>query len=266
MLDNFGRKISYLRISVTDRCNFRCVYCMPETGADFVPHDRIMSFEEILRVAQAAVKAGIRKVRLTGGEPLTRRDIVTLVNLLSRLDGVDVLAMTTNGALLDKFARRLKRGGLSRVNVSLDTLDPIRFAERSRGGDIKKVLNGLVAAKAAGLEPIKLNCVVKESAQEPDALAVAEFAKLHGFEARFIRQMNIEDGTYWVVQGGTGGDCSQCNRLRLTSDGLIKPCLFSDLAYDVRELGPEEAIRQAIGAKPKEGRHSRVNKFHSIGG
>jgi len=239
---------------------------MPQTGADFLPHDRIMSFEEILQVARAATDVGIRKVRLTGGEPLTRRDIVTLVNLLSRLDGVDELTMTTNGALLDKFARRLKRGGLDRINVSLDTLDPARFAEKSRGGDIEKVLRGLMAAKAAGLSPIKLNCVVKQSSQEPDARSVAEFADLHGFEARFIRQMNIEDGTYWVVEGGTGGDCSQCNRLRLTSDGMIRPCLFSDLQFDVRKLGPKEAIRQAIGAKPKEGHHSKVNKFHSIGG
>ena len=266
MLDSFGRKISYLRISVTDRCNFRCVYCMPETGADFLPHDRIMSFEEIVRVARAAVEAGISKIRLTGGEPLSRRDIVTLVNLLSRLDGVQDLAMTTNGTLLDKFARRLRRGGLNRVNVSLDTLDPVRFAEKSRGGDLERVIKGLMAAKASGLSPIKLNCVVKESSQEPDARAVADFARLHGFEARFIRQMNIEDGSYWVVEGGTGGDCSRCNRLRLSSDGMIKPCLFSDLAFDVREQGPREAIRQAIGAKPKEGQHSKDNKFHSIGG
>jgi len=265
VFDKFGRRIHYLRISVTDRCNLRCVYCMPEEGVPLIRHEDVLSFEEIVGVTRAAVAMGVDKVRLTGGEPLVRRDIVALVSMLDKIEGIADLAMTTNGTLLDAFAAPLAIAGLQRVNVSLDALDPKRYAVLTRGGDVQRVLDGLAAARAAGLEPIKLNCVVRASSREPDAQAVATFAHENGFAVQFIRRMNLSKGEFSSVEGGAGGDCPRCNRLRLSSNGFIRPCLFSDLEFSVRELGPEEAIRRAVEYKPESGRTSQ-NRFHAIGG
>ena len=266
MLDRFDRKINYLRISVTDRCNLRCVYCMPEGGVALLSHDDILSFEEILEVTRTAVQMGIDKVRLTGGEPLVRRNIVTLTSMVAGVPGIRDYAMTTNGLLLAELARPLFEAGLHRVNVSLDTLDPARYTDITRGGDLARVLAGIDAAAAAGLTPVKLNCVVRESSSEPDARQVAEFAAERGLKVRFIRRMDTAAGQFWPVEGGTGGDCTRCNRLRLASNGIIVPCLFSDLAFSVRELGAREAIRRAVEAKPEAGTTSRNNKFCRIGG
>jgi GTP 3',8-cyclase len=266
MFDRFDRKIHYLRISVTDRCNLRCVWCMPEEGVELLPHDQVLSFEEILEVTSAAVEMGIDKVRLTGGEPLIRRDIVKLVAMLSALEGINDLAMTTNGILLQALAGPLKAAGLMRVNVSLDAMEADRYRELTRGGDIRQVLEGLHAARKAGLSPIKLNCVVEKSSAEPDARAVAGFAAEQGYEARFIRRMDVYKAEFSVVEGGTGGDCRQCNRLRLSSDGMIRPCLFCDAAFSVRELGARDAIRQAVAAKPEAGQTGRHSGLYAIGG
>ena len=174
--------------------------------------------------------------------------------------------MTTNGTLLAGFAADLARAGLHRVNVSLDAVDPDRFREITRGGDVRAVFEGLAAARDAGLTPIKLNCVVAESADEPDARDVADYARREGLEVRFIREMDFGEGAFSVVEGGSGGDCPRCNRLRLSSDGRIRPCLFSDLTFGVRELGPAEAIRQAVAAKPEQGRPCSHNWIRGIGG
>jgi len=266
MLDRFNRRIEYLRISVTDRCNLRCRYCMPESGVKLLPHDKILSFEEILSVVRAAVKMGINKIRLTGGEPLVRQDIVELVAMLADVDRIGDYAMTTNGIFLEEFAAPLAKAGLHRVNVSLDALNPQRYRWITRGGDVRRVLAGIEAAKSAGLVPVKLNCVVERSPDEPDAKEVAAFAKAKGLDVRFIRRMNLETGQFWQVHGGTGGDCKLCNRLRLSSDGLLRPCLFTDLVFNVRELGPQEAIRRAVEAKPESGRNSKTSTFYGIGG
>ncbi len=266
MFDRFERRINYLRISVTDRCNLRCVWCMPEEGVELLPHDQVLSFEEILEVTRVAVDMGVNKVRLTGGEPLIRRDIVDLVAMLSALEGISDLAMTTNGILLQALAHPLKRAGLMRVNVSLDAMDPERYRELTRGGDIRQVLEGLHAARKAGLSPIKINCVVEKSSSEPDARAVARFAEEQGYEARYIRRMDVYKAEFSVVEGGTGGDCRQCNRLRLSSDGMIMPCLFSHAAFSVRQLGEREAIRQAVEAKPESGQTGRHSGLYAIGG
>jgi len=266
MFDRFNRKIHYLRISVTDRCDQRCIYCRQKDGTPLISKKDVLSFEEIFKVTQKAVEMGIDKVRLTGGEPLVRQDIVTLVSMLSQIEGIKDFAMTTNGTNLNRFADALFRAGLQRVNISLDTLDPARYREITRNGDIKYVLRGIEAAKKAGFSPIKINCVIQNSSKEKDAREVTSFAKKNGMEVRFIRKMNIERGMFWPVEGGTGGDCKQCNRLRLSSDGKIFPCLFSDIAFSVRELGTEEAIRQAVKAKPKSGLPSKHNGFNAIGG
>ena len=265
MYDRFSRRIDYLRISVTDRCNLRCVYCMPEKGVPLIRHEDVLSYEEIAGVARTAVTMGVAKVRLTGGEPLVRRGIETLVAMLARIEGIRDLAMTTNGALLAGFAGPLAEAGLHRVNVSLDALHPERYAAITRDGDVHRVLAGIEAALAAGLNPVKLNCVVKDSPEEPDARDVARYAGELGIEVRFIRRMTLSSGDFSVVIGGAGGDCPRCNRLRLSSDGMVRPCLFSDLAFSVRELGAREAIRRAVEAKPESGKTSGA-KFHEIGG
>ncbi len=266
MLDRFNRKINYLRISVTDRCNLRCRYCMPDNDPRMLRHEDILRFEEIQQVVAVAAGSGISKVRLTGGEPLVRKDITDLVSMIASVPGVEDLSMTTNAVLLDRFALPLKAAGLQRINVSLDTVDPGKFREITRGGELSKVFQGIKAAKAAGLNPIKINCVVKKGAERKDTEAVAAYCEKNGLEIRYIQQMDLEKGDFAVVEGGTGGDCAQCNRLRLTSDGKIKPCLFSDLAYDIRELGIQPALEMALGNKPEKGSVNQQNLFHNIGG
>ena len=266
MLDLYNRKINYLRISVTDRCNLRCRYCMPEDGVCMVEHKEILSYEEIQQVVAVAVPLGIDKIRLTGGEPLVRKDIVELVRMIAAVEGVKDIAITTNGVLLEKFAQPLADAGLHRVNVSLDTINPQKFYEITRGGDIQKVLDGIEAARQAGLSPIKINCVIQKSADEPDAMAVREYCITNGLQARFISQMDLTTGHFGIVDGGTGGDCTNCNRLRITPTGKMKPCLFSDLEYDIRKLGIRKAIEGALFAKPEKGTVNLSNCFHNIGG
>jgi len=266
MFDRFNRHISYLRISVTDRCNLRCRYCMPEGGIQLLHHNDILTFEEIVSVIKAGVSLGIRKIRLTGGEPLVRKGIVDLVSMISAIEGIHDLGMTTNGMLLEEYAGMLKAAGLSRVNVSLDTLDPLRYRFITRGGDITRVLAGINAARAAGLDPVKINCVVTRSSDETDAASVKVFAKNEGLQVRFISQMDLESGEFGIVEGGEGGNCAICNRLRLTANGMLKPCLFSEQEFSVRELGPEQAFLSALHAKPLKGCFNRTGSFYGIGG
>ncbi len=266
MLDRYNRHINYLRISVTDRCNLRCHYCMPEKDPCLLSHDDILRFEEIRQVVAVAVPLGINKVRLTGGEPLVRKDIVELVSMIASVPGVEDLAMTTNATLLEKFAQPLAQAGLKRINISLDTVDADKFRQITRGGDINKVFRGMAAARAAGLHPIKINCVVKEGQDNTDAELVRLYGEKEGMEVRFIQEMDLEKGHFGVVDGGTGGDCKACNRLRLTSNGKVKPCLFSELEYDIRELGIQKAIEMALQNKPVKGTVNKMNAFHNIGG
>jgi cyclic pyranopterin phosphate synthase len=239
---------------------------MPEEGIKLLSHNDILTFDEITDFVKAAVDRGIKKVRLTGGEPLVRRGIVTLVSMLSSIDGISDLSMTTNGVLLGQYAEDLKKAGLQRVNISLDTVDPIRFEYISRNGALKEVLEGIEAAVKAGLTPVKINCVVKESANEPDAASVTEYCIKNGLEIRYIRQMDLVKGHFYVVDGGTSGDCSICNRLRLTSNGKLKPCLFNDIEFDIRELGFERALELATEHKPECGTLNRTGDFYNIGG
>ena len=266
MIDRFGRKISYLRISVTDRCNLRCCYCMPQEGIELLKHSDILSFEEIIEVTKTAVDMGIIKIRLTGGEPLVRRGILNLVKAIGTIKGIEDFAMTTNGILLAQHAQALADTGLKRVNVSLDTINPDRYRQLTRCGDINQVFAGIKAAQKAGLNPIKLNCVVGRFSKESDAQEVKEFGKSNGLQVRIIREMFFETGCFSVVEGGGGGDCARCNRLRLSSDGRIYPCLFSDISFNVRQLGSKQALRQAVAGKPEAGGPCTHNLMHRIGG
>jgi cyclic pyranopterin phosphate synthase len=266
MFDSYNRNIHYLRISVTDRCNLRCTYCMPAEGIRLLQHSDILSYEEIVDIASVAVRLGINKIRITGGEPLTRKGIDSLVRLLSGIPGLQDLAMTTNGTLLEKFAPALKEAGLHRVNISLDTTDPEKYRILTRGGDVNEVFKGIEAALINNLKPVKINCVIKHSRREEDAVSVAAYARETGVEVRYIHQMDLRNGHYSVVEGGDGGDCARCNRLRLTADGKIKPCLFSDLSFDTRVIGAEEAILLAVGKKPASGTINCSGHFYNIGG
>lgn len=266
MYDRFNRHINYLRISVTDRCNLRCHYCMPEEGIHLMNHTDILSFEEITDVVKVAVNEGIDKFRITGGEPLVRKDIVTLISLIAAVSGVNDLSMTTNGILLEELARPLKKAGLQRVNISLDTMNPEKFSEITRGGDINKVLRGIQAAKDAGFKPVKINCVVFKSSKEDDALAVKEYCRTNNLQVRFIHQMNLESGEFSVVEGGNGGNCLQCNRLRLTANGIVKPCLFDEQEFSVREMGALNALLGALNSKPLNGCSNSKGSFYNIGG
>jgi cyclic pyranopterin phosphate synthase len=266
MLDKYNRNLNYLRISVTDRCNLRCRYCMPEEGIKLLRHEDILSFDEIADFTEFAVKQGITKVRITGGEPLVRRGIVTLVNILAGIDGIKDLSMTTNGILLKQFARELKSAGLQRVNISLDTVDPEKFAYITRAGSLNDVFEGISAATNAGLVPLKINCVINKSKEEDDALGVTEYCRVNNLEIRYIRQMDLINGHFFMVEGGAGGDCHICNRLRLTSNGKLKPCLFNDIEFDIRELGYEKALNLAAEYKPECGTKNFKGKFYNIGG
>jgi cyclic pyranopterin phosphate synthase len=265
MFDSFNRRINYLRISVTDRCNLRCEYCMPAEGIQLIPRERILKFTEIAEITRVAVGMGVSKVRITGGEPLVRRRIVELVEMIAGIDGVEDFGMTTNAIALRQFAQPLRDAGLHRLNVSLDTIDPRHYRQLTRCGQLADAIAGIDAAIAAGFDPIKLNCVIQKSSDESDARGVAAFGAERGLQVRFIRKMNLAAGEFWQVEGGEGGKCSSCNRLRLSSDGKLYPCLFSDLSYDVRELGIETAIHRALEGKPESG-HKASREFTTLGG
>jgi len=239
---------------------------MPAEGIAMMQHSDILTFEEIIEVVDAAIALGVDKIRLTGGEPLVRKGITNLVQMIASKPAIHDLGMTTNGQLLEQFAQPLKEAGLHRINISLDTMNAEKYHQITRGGDIKKVLNGIDASIKAGLSPVKINCVISKSPSEPDALDVAEYGRKLGLKVRFIRQMDLEKGEFYIVDGGSGGDCSTCNRLRLTANGMIKPCLFNDMEYNVREHGAAEALKLAMGNKPSCGTINKHGEFYNIGG
>lgn len=278
--DRFGRIHDDLRISVTDRCNLRCTYCMPEEPVWF-PHEEILSYEEIVRLVRVAIRRGVRKLRLTGGEPLIRRDLPLLVRMLATEPGVEDLSLTTNGLLLDKLATRLAEAGLTRVNVSLDTLSAERYEKLTRRNVLQRVLVGLEAARDAGLAPIKVNTVLVRGVNDDEVETLVSHAREHEWELRFIEVMPLANGSTWepsqVVSGeelrrridrrwpiepeprrdahapatryrfrdgkGTVGFidsvtrpfCASCSRLRLTSDGNLRVCLYDDREVDLKK-------------------------------
>lgn len=295
MKDRYGRTIKYLRLSVTDLCNCRCVYCMGENGVPRLPHSAILSFEEIEEIVRAAVSLGVTKVRLTGGEPLVRRGIDELVRRLRGIEGVEELAMTTNGTRLTEYAEALKEAGLDRLNVSLDTLDPEKFRRITRIGELRDTLDGLDAARRAGFERIKLNTVLMGGVNDDEIAEIAALAKDGAFDVRFIELMPIGECTDWdrrrflpaervleyLPKGervpsdgvaelwrpagfcGTVGlirplshrFCADCDRIRVTADGCLKPCLHSAREIPLRGKHGEALVRtiaEGMQAKPRE--------------
>ena len=302
--DSFQRPINYLRISVTDRCNLRCVYCMPEEGIPFIDHAEILTFEEIIRIVKAAAELGITKVRLTGGEPLVRAGLSSLIKMIARIKTIEDIALTTNGILLAEKAAELKAAGLKRVNISLDTLKPERFKPITRcNNELEDVLAGIKAAESAGLHPVKLNMVVMAGINDDEVIDFARKTITDGWNVRFIELMpftsdgktdshfvSVTDikkrldplgkmepykhtagagpakyfrfpganGTVGFITPVTEHFCFSCNRLRLTSDGKLRPCLLSDNEIDLKQplrhnVSHEEIkklIEQAVEMKP----------------
>ena len=191
MFDSYNRDINYLRISVTDRCNLRCTYCMPKEGLSKIGHDDILRYEEIFRVVKISAKVGITKIRITGGEPLVRRGIVDFIASLRSVGNIDDISLTTNGVLLEAFAHGLFHAGMRRINVSLDSLDPLKYAEITRGGDLTAVLRGIAAAHQAGFSPIKINTVAIKGFNDDEILDFARQTLAMPYQIRFIELMPV---------------------------------------------------------------------------
>lgn len=270
MLDRFDREIHYLRVSVTDRCNLRCVYCMPEAGIVLKRHRDIISYENILVLVRAAAELGIDKVRLTGGEPLVRKGVSYLVKRIKAIPGIKELVMTTNGVLLSKMAAELKEAGLDRLNISLDTIDPGKYKKITRIGDITHVLDGIDAAAAAGFKNTKINVVIIPGFNDSDndVAAMKKFCKSRGLLLQRINHyslMNLKSINE-DYQAERPLSCSQCNRIRLTSEGKLKPCLFCDEEYDVDFNNPRKSLSIAIAKKPEHGTGCTNKQNWQIGG
>jgi cyclic pyranopterin phosphate synthase len=287
MFDRFERPITYLRISVTDKCNLRCRYCMPPEGVPLRRHEDLLTLEALAEAARAAVGLGVTKIRLTGGEPLVRRGIINLVRMIASIPGLEHLGMTTNGTLLAPRARELREAGLDSVNVSLDTLNPERYTEITRGGSIEDALAGIRAAGAAGL-PVKINMVVLGDSSREEIDAMRDFCASINARLQLInhfdltRQKGSAVGSGGENAAGSGGEnaarsgraytfdrppaCAGCNRIRLLADGTLKPCLHSDEEVRLDPARLTESLREAILAKPRLGGSCTNRSMRQIGG
>ena len=309
LLDPFNRRLNYLRISLTDRCNLRCLYCMPEGGVPKLAHEDILSYEEFLRLARLSVRLGIEKIRLTGGEPLARKGVIPFISELARIPGIKDISLTTNGVLLAEQAQVIWEAGIRRINISLDSLDPGRYARITRQDLFHQVWQGILAAEAVGFQPIKINVVALKGINEDEIPAFGRLSLEKPFHIRFIEFMPVGPETgcqaerylpgdqiltrlqalgaleplngqgldgparRWKYSGARGEIglispishhfCPSCNRLRLTADGKLRTCIFSDDETDLREAlrqgatdaQLEDIIQQAIARKPKEHPH-----------
>lgn len=265
MFDRYERDITYLRISVTDKCNLRCTYCMPAEGVPRRRHEDLLSLEQLADAARAAASLGVTKVRLTGGEPLVRRGIVELVRMIAAIPALEHLGMTTNGTLLAPPARALREAGLKSVNVSLDTLDPSRYAAVTRGGRLQDALDGIRAAQAAGL-PVKLNMVVLPDTTAADRRAMGRFADERGARLQLINHFDLARRKADGYEFDRPPRCTACNRIRLLADGTLKPCLHSNDELRFDPSRPAGSIREAILAKPLRGGTCTNRPMQEIGG
>ena len=311
--DRYERIVDYLRISVTDRCTLRCIYCMPPEGVTAIDHRSVLSFEEILRIARISAGLGVRKIRLTGGEPLVRKDLPRLIEGLSRIEGIEDISLTTNGQWLKHQARELADAGLKRVNVSLDSLNAERYSRITRGGSMAEVLQGIEKAEGVGLAPIKINMIPIRGVNDDEVEAFARLTWNTPYQVRFIELMPTRTGSAWSREKWVSTDeikervstlgrlvpvkmrksgparyfrfenqpgvigfitpvthhfCESCNRIRLTSDGKLRPCLFSEAEIDLKSLMRsggsdseiERLLRLAVEIKPE--RHRLDSKDH----
>jgi len=265
MLDKFNREVDYLRISVTDKCNLRCIYCMPEEGIPIRAHKDFLSFEQIIAVVEEAAKLGFKKIRLTGGEPLVKKGIVDLVRMISEVDGIDIIGMTTNGLLLDKYAVDLKKAGLSSLNVSLDTIDAEQFRVLTRNGDIEQVFRGLEAAKSAGF-PIKINMVVMAETPQAQINTMQTFCDENGYKLQMINHYSLNATKRDDYKFDRPPKCAKCDRIRLLADGSLKPCLHFEKEIKVDLTNISESLKKCILAKPETGEECGNREMFEIGG
>ena len=317
MIDSYGRNISYLRLSVTELCNLRCRYCMPEEGVCKKRHEEMLTQEETVQAVRAAASLGITKLRVTGGEPLVKPNIVPLCRELAAIEGIRELCMTTNGTLLPKLAQPLREAGVKRLNISLDTLNEAKYHAITRNGRLSDAMAGIEAALAAGYEKIKLNAVLIGGFNDDEIRALAELTKTWPLDLRFIELMPMLDkpefgpeafipytavldvlpelepvpadggvarlyrlpgaqGNIGLISPISAHFCAECNRIRMTADGKLKPCLHSseELSLKGQDFdGMRETFRRAILSKPKwhgeldYENHSRANRsMNQIGG
>lgn len=296
MRDNYNREINYMRISVTELCNLRCRYCMPEEGIAKKAHEEMMTAEETIAAAEAAAKLGIRKIRITGGEPLVKRGIVKLCGAISSIPGIEEVCITTNGTLLSRFAKDLKAAGVSRLNISLDTLDPEKYRYITRRGELREALEGIRAAEEAGFSKIKINNVLMGGFNDDEIPRFVELTKERPLEVRFIELMPIGGGINFdkarfvscetvlervpelvslekeegvarlyalpdaagrvgLIRPISCEFCEGCNKIRLTADGKLKPCLHSNQEISLKGMEPEQmehVLRAAILDKPRK--------------
>ena len=295
MRDRFGRDVHYLRLSVTDKCNLRCIYCMPEAGVKRLRHEDIMSVEEIAGVVKATAACGIKKVRITGGEPLVRRGIIDICKRVAGTDGIQEVCLTTNGILLPQFAKELKSAGVNRLNISLDSLDRVTYNEITRCDDLDDALIGLNTALETGFDAVKVNAVLIGDVNSGEILDLLELTRKYKVNIRFIELMPIGECANWagsrfisaqsilqlvpelqevgtdgvskqyILPGGSGTVglispisshfCPICNRIRITAEGVLKPCLHSSEEINLRGLFGlelESTIRDAIYNKPRK--------------
>lgn len=303
MIDRYGRKIEYLRLSVTDRCNLRCIYCMKEDGVCKRQHSDILSIEELTEIAQAAYELGIKKIRLTGGEPLVRKGVLTLCRNIKAIDEDIELVMTTNGTLLPEYAAELKTAGVDRLNISLDTLNAETYRTITRRGELSDVLSGIKAAQNAGFTHTKINAVLIGGINDNEILDMMRLARDDDLHVRFIELMPMDivrgwdksrflsadiveehlnnydligydgvakiyrpngyKGTVGIISPLSHSFCDRCNKLRVTADGKLKPCLHSGEEINLRGLHGDqltEAIKDGINSKPK---CHNLGEFHS---
>lgn len=296
LVDGMGRTIVNLRISVTDRCNFRCTYCMPADNVEFMDRSNLLSFEEIHRVVTIVSKLGINRIRLTGGEPLMRKGLPILIKMIDKVEGIDDIAMTTNAYFLKDQAQSLIEAGLKRLNVSLDALDPDKFRDVNRRDCLNSVLEGLNTARKAGFKSIKINAVAVRNFSEPEIMDLIEMGRSDGFEIRFIEFMPLDSDKTWernkvlfgheiidiikkkyelvpidnsleigpaseynfadgkgkvgIITAVSNPFCDHCNRIRMTADGKLRTCLFSENEHDLKNLirngASDEVIAEAI--------------------
>jgi len=265
MFDRFDRSITYLRISVTHACNLRCVYCAPPDGAPQRSRADLLTPEQMTEVARAAVRLGVTKIRLTGGEPLMRPDIVELVRMLAGIDGLAHIAMTTNATLLAPLAAPLRDAGLQSVNISLDTLDPARYRELTRGGNLDSALAGLHAALAVHLR-VKVNMVILGSTTSAEISGLRDFCAASGARLQLIDHFDLSQPKKERAAMDRPPPCGGCNRIRLMADGMLKPCLQAndEIPLDFSRL--EESLREAILSKPRRGGVCTNRAMSQIGG
>lgn len=315
MKDKLGRNINYLRLSVTDLCNYRCIYCMPECGIEKLEHNKILTFEEIDEIVKVAAEIGINKIRVTGGEPLVRRGIEDIMARIGNTSGIDDIGITTNGVLLPEKGQALKDAGVKRINISLDTLDPDKYKKITRGGSLEEALKGIEVAKDLGFSPIKINAVLMGGINDDEIVDFAKFGEENGINIRFIEIMPIGECAGWnherfvsvkkvkealpelepvgmdgvshtyrlpgnkttvgLISPISSHFCPDCNKIRITSDGKLKPCLHTEEEIPLKGLTGEElkkAIISGIDCKPQghkldsEEKSGSLRNMNKIGG